>query len=113
MFGLPGYGENPTTDPKVKILILRLGCPIAVEPVSNGQEPDLDPFTGIREIQLFFDGSSRSAVVKRYLNTNIVVVGTLHQGIAGGEFTQVTMDVEKIALLSKQGVPGKHGFAAR
>ena len=103
VFGPPGYGENPRTDTKVKIVVLRLPCKVDVLPLANSQvseTADLDPVHDVSEIQLFFS-KELEASLRSYFGKTVMVNGALSEGLAGGEFTKVVMTVKKISLTSK------------
>lgn len=102
VFGPPGYGESPT-NPKVKIMILKLSCPIDLHAESASVAPNtsnVSTFHAIKEIQLFLSDNDQRSFARRHLEMNVAVVGRFEEGVAGGEYTKVTMDVEQISSLN-------------
>jgi hypothetical protein len=99
-FGPPGYGESPLTDPKVRILVLKLYCPIDVAPQPNAKvsdTPSLTDLHSISEIQLFLFKKGQQGFAKAHLGQRALVSGKLEEGVAGGEYTKVVMIVSKIS----------------
>jgi len=99
VFGPPGYGENPATDPKITIIVLKLDCPITVKPDAAARFPEtsnLSELHDIGEIQLFFSNREQREAAMRHIGEPLLLGGKLEEAVAGGEYTRITMDVEEI-----------------
>jgi hypothetical protein len=100
VFGPPGYGESPSTDPTLAIVVLKLLCPTDVNPEPGAKGPrtsNLSHLKGITEIQLFLHREEQKAFAKENLGRVVTVAGKLEEGVSGGEYTKVTMTVGRIS----------------
>ena len=93
-YGSPTYGAEPDKDEAVEVPILILQKPIRVrakpESTSNNES-----ITNVSFVQLLFSDDN-NATVKRYLDHEIVVAGTLSIGRRMGQFTEVVMTVKAV-----------------
>ena len=105
VFGPPGYGESPRIDSKAAIFVLKLRCPIDVEPEPDAKAPynsNLNYVRAITEIQLLLDGKDQVLFAKRHLGKDAVVRGKLEEGVTAGEYTKVTLQVEQLTPSHKR-----------
>ena len=93
-YGNPTYGAEPDKDAVVEIPILILQKPIRVRdnPQSSAKHESM---TNVSFVQLIFSDES-GATLKRYLDQQIVVAGTLAIGNRSGQFTDVVMTVKAV-----------------
>jgi hypothetical protein len=93
-YGYPTYGAEPDKDEMVEIPILILQNPIRVRdnPQSSAKHESM---TNVSFVQLIFSDES-GATLKRYLDQQIVVAGTLAIGNRNGQFTDVVMTVKAV-----------------
>ena len=93
-YGNPTYGAEPDKDAVVEIPILILQKPIRVRdnPQSSANHESM---TNVSFVQLIFSDES-DATLKRYLDQQIVVAGTLAIGNRSGQFTEVVMTVKAV-----------------
>jgi len=103
-YGPPNYGENPETDEKVKVPILKLSQPVNVR---ADPKRDLDAynesFNGVREVQLVF--LTDTIRYGHLIGKQLVAKGTLFQAQTGHHYTKVLMTVSEIRELEKK--PGE------
>lgn len=93
-YGKPTYGGEPEGDEKVEVPILILPTPIRVR-TNPERTSGAEPMTNVSFVQLIFTDDP-AGNVKRYLDQNIVVSGTLALGRRGGHFTDVVMTVKVV-----------------
>lgn len=93
-YGKPTYGAEPEKDEQLQVPILILQTPIRVKarPESSVNNETL---TNISFVQLLFPPEIE-ANLKKHLDQEIVVAGTLAIGNRGGQFTDVVMTVKAI-----------------
>jgi hypothetical protein len=94
-FGPPNWGENPKTDMKLRVPVLRLSHPIDVEADPKSEFND-QSYEDIKEIQL-----KEVSDYEQFLNKDVVVTGKLSQGLTGWDFTNVLISVKTITLRTK------------
>lgn len=89
-YGPPNYGENPRTDARVKVPILKLKRPRSVcgDPRSD---INTDSERNIREVQLVVEHLN-----PRLVGKSIVATGTLFHSHTGHHYTKVLMIVKTI-----------------
>ena len=92
-YGPPNYGENPTTDAKVKVPVLVLVTPINVRG-TPGDAQNAASVRGVRRIQLIL--SNVKTPYKEFTGKMVVVKGTLFHAFSGHHYTKVVMDVSSI-----------------
>ena len=93
-YGAPTYGAEPDKDEKVEVPILILQTPVRVR--ANPSSPgSTEPVSNISFVQLIFSDET-DATLRRYLDQQIVVAGTLAFGNRGGHFTEVVMTVTAV-----------------
>lgn len=91
-YGRPTYGEHPEQDEKIDVPILILQLPVRVKsPTSSSVNTQT---TNVSFVQLIFPTESGS--YSKHVNVNIVVEGTLAQGIKGEHFTDIVMTVKTV-----------------
>ena len=92
-FGPPNFGENPDTDSKVVIYLLKLQKPISVrnDPQSR---INVDSLENVKEIQLEFSRPLQD--YRRFLKKNIIVRGKLFEAHTGHHYRKVLMSVDHI-----------------
>lgn len=90
--GPPGYGENPQTDRRMAILVLRLRQSISTcgQP---GDPVNPDSLHDVTEIQLVVTARSEASAL---VGQRVQVRGTLEQATLGPHFTAVVMSVIEI-----------------
>jgi hypothetical protein len=93
-FGKPTYGANPDEDEKVEVPILILQTPIRVKARPESSVNN-ETITNISFVQLIFPPDLESNL-KKFLDQEIVVAGTLSVGSRGGQFTDVVMTVKAV-----------------
>ncbi len=91
-YGTPNYGENPATDQKLQIPILRLDHPASVLGDSTS-ETNRESFSNVKEIQLLFN---QAGAHRQLINRHVVVTGTLSRAMSGRHFTDVVLSVRAI-----------------
>ena len=94
-YGPPGFGETPAKDFKDKVLVLKMGKPITVEPVDGAEaknSPNLDTVRHISQVQLFLP-RPQLAEARKLLGKAVVAVGILSEALAPRQYTHVTLDV--------------------
>jgi len=99
-YGPPGFGETPKLDVRDKVLLLKLSRPITVEPSADTAAKDsenLDSFRHIHNIQLLLLNSS-PADARKMVGKPVIVVGTLVEGLAPGQHTNVCMQARTLSL---------------
>jgi hypothetical protein len=93
-YGPPNYGEDPEIDAKLEVPILMLSQPIRV--AGDPSSPiNRESVTNVTEIQLIFGQGSESHYW-RYLNSKVLITGTLFRRFTGNHFTDVVMIVKTI-----------------
>jgi len=93
-YGYPTYGAEPDKDEAVEVPILVLQKPIRVRPKPDSTS-NSEWITNVSFVQLIFSDDN-NATVKRYLDHEIVVAGTLSIGKRMGQFTEVVMTVKAV-----------------
>lgn len=91
-FGKPTYGANPDADEKVEVPILILQTPIRVKARPESSVNN-ETIANISFVQLIFPPDLD---LKKFLDQEIVVAGTLAVGSRGGQFTDVVMTVKAV-----------------
>jgi hypothetical protein len=97
-FGPPNYGEDPSTDKKVKIYILRLSTSITA-PQLDGKEANAP----VQEVELFFStrqGPFGWDAAHRAIGKCLSVVGEVEPSQVGAEFTPLIVNVDKFVILN-------------
>jgi hypothetical protein len=97
-FGPPNYGEDPSTDKKVKIYILRLSTPITA-PQLDGKEANAP----VQKVELFFStrqGPFGWDAAHRAVGKCLSVVGEVEPSQVGTEFTPLIVNVDKFVILT-------------
>jgi hypothetical protein len=95
-FGPPNYGEDTTTDARLKVPILTLRAPVDVCGDSTA-EVNSQTFRGVTEIQLVLPGGG--APSPALVNQLVKVTGTLSTAVSGHHFTDVLAAVKEITAL--------------
>ena len=90
-YGPPNYGENPKTDARVKVLVLKLARPLSVCGDSTS-DINTESEKNVREVQLVMSDTSAKHLVGRA----IVATGTLFHSHTGHHYTKILMDVSEI-----------------
>jgi hypothetical protein len=93
-YGAPNYGENPETDEKEYVYLLKLEKPIKVTAKKGDKENTT--LTDIQEIQLVATGKNDKQRLKEALNKEIRLQGMLFSAITGHHYTKVLMNVTKV-----------------
>jgi len=91
-YGPPNYGENPESDERLEIPILRLSHPVDICGDVNG-EFNHDAFQNVSEIQLLFRPGTD---YRHFSGHKVIAKGVLDQAIMSHHFTQVVMTVRTI-----------------
>lgn len=92
-YGPPGYGETPTKDERVSVLVMQLAKPIDV--CADTTPGDAHPvITGVRVLQL--TGKLDPASVRRLAGSTLHVFGTLQRRAWGSDYTDVLIRVDSI-----------------
>lgn len=87
--GPPNYGEQPKTDAKVRVPLLKLAETINVR--GNPENAlNAESVEGVRQIQLLFQSES---AYKQLIGKQVVVKGTLFRAHSGHHYTDVVMNV--------------------
>jgi hypothetical protein len=94
-YGPPNFGENPKTDKKEQVPILKLQLPISVQGDPKN-DLDGDSFNNVDHLQLLMQPSQS---LKEYMDKKVTVKGTLFEKQSGENFTDVLMNVQKITLM--------------
>lgn len=107
-FGPPGYGETPKIDDKIEAWLLFLSTPINIR---GAPDPDGDDEeTDVRQIQLVVlprhDSRKLWKDLRRSLGREVFVTGSLYQGNTAHYWTNVALELEKVAL-TPRGNDGK------
>ncbi len=92
-YGPPNYGESPETDPKIKILLLKLDTPIAVKG-DAGAELNQDSFDKLTELQMIC--TQQATACQTLIGQHILAKGTLSQAISGHHFTPVVLNIQEV-----------------
>lgn len=92
-YGPPNFGENPQTDEKLQVPVLALAAPISV-PADTTSELNRTPVSDVRRVQLSYFDDSIS--INRFINTRVVVTGTLSHAISGQDFTDIVLHVQSL-----------------
>jgi hypothetical protein len=93
-FGPPNYGEDPRTDARQRILLVRLPEQVVVradtaDPVNN------ETVAGVREVQLLLSPEAVAQYVG-LLGREVIVQGTLSRAVTGHHYTPVVMTIRDI-----------------
>jgi hypothetical protein len=94
--GPPNYGENPATDEKDSIVVLRLSKPITACGDANADRADTSRHVG--KVQLI---KAPHAVLSN-LGASVNVVGTLQHAVRGWHFLPIIMYVDSIPGLKER-----------
>ena len=97
-YGPPGFGETPAKDAREKTFILKLPKPITVDPIENVDAHKgscFGNFPHVREVQLFVP-QAKATETRKLVGKRVVSVGTLREGDAPGEHTEVIMEVTTV-----------------
>lgn len=96
VYGPPNYGEDPKTDLKIQIYVLKLPDAINVE----GDQRDkfnADTYTGVTEIQLDQLGKQEKIKFEKFLNKKVGLKGTLFGRLIGShDYKDVLMNVFEV-----------------
>ncbi|MBI1749101.1 MAG: DUF4431 domain-containing protein [Acidobacteria bacterium] len=96
-YGPPNYGEQPRTDAKLKVPVLRLHEPIDIR--GNPEDTlNAESVEGVKELQLIFKSGT---AYKQLISKRVLVKGTLFRGHSGHHFTDVVMNVSSIEVKKK------------
>jgi hypothetical protein len=98
VYGPPGYGETPTKDARIEILVLKLRRGITVEPVENAaanRSANLDPVEHVQEVQLFVT-RSKMPDARKLVGQLISATGTLNESMAASQYTKVWLNAATI-----------------
>jgi hypothetical protein len=93
-YGKPTYGAEPDKDEKLQVPILILQTPIRIKARPESSVNN-ETMTNISFVQLIFPPEMQPDI-KKHLDQEIVVAGTLAVGNRGGQFTDVVMTVKAI-----------------
>jgi hypothetical protein len=93
-YGKPTYGADPDKDEKLEVPILILQMPIRVKARPDSSVNN-ETMTNISFVQLIFPPEVEPGL-KKHVDQEIVVAGTLAIGNRGGQFTDVVMTVKAI-----------------
>lgn len=85
-YGPPNYGENPKTDKRMRIWVLKLS-----QPISMCSDPTGSALEGIREVQVFFK-QAPTTLRGRVVHAR----GTVEQATLGPQLTPVVMYVQRV-----------------
>jgi hypothetical protein len=99
-FGPPGYGDNPGSDERLTLVVLRLDAPIDVH---AGDTTDEAPESGVREVQLALPDDLRPTA--RRVGMRADVKGVPYHRATGYHHTQVLLSVTALRLLPAE-TPG-------
>jgi hypothetical protein len=106
VYGPPNFGEDPKTDLKVHIYVLKLPEAINVE----GDKSDIynaDTYTGISEIQLD-PGMKERVKLKNFVHKKVKVKGTLFGRLMGShDYKKVLMNVFEVNSVNEKGSGAK------
>lgn len=87
-YGPPNYGENPNTDAKLIVPVLRLW-----EPISTCKDSIADSLRGVREVQVKFSPANQAAAFYRQ---SVRVKGTIGPAALGSDFTPIVLTADSI-----------------
>jgi hypothetical protein len=110
VYGPPGYGEDRANHRKAKIAVLKLFRPIEVKPAAGAaasNTANLDPLKNVSEIQLFYAEKGQQTFSRQHFGKRVSVVGTLEQGVVGGEYTALVMQVKQMVATQSSNVATK------
>jgi hypothetical protein len=93
-YGKPSYGEDPEKDEKLTVPILVLQMPARVRP-KQSTSANNETMTNISFVQLIVP-PELDAEIKKNLDREALIAGTLAIGRRGGEFTDVVMTVKAV-----------------
>lgn len=91
-YGPPNYGEQPKTDARIRVPVLKLIEPVNVRG-KPGESFNAISVKGIRRIQLIL---SPGTSYEQFIGKRVVVEGTLFHAFSGHHYTKVLMDVRTI-----------------
>lgn len=104
-FGPPGFGENPKTDPRVSIVVLKLDRPITAVPdpkANTKDELDTSRISNIKAVQLWFSGDAVTppleVFARRHIGQRVRVEGVIDEAVAPMEFTTLILTVSKLVV---------------
>ena len=98
-YGAPGYGENPKTDEKLQVYLLKLSVPIDVCADTSSVAPQPSA-KGVRFVQLTEHVSEQE--LRRHLGVSVEVFGTLRRRVWPGDFTDALIRVDSIPALRRR-----------
>jgi hypothetical protein len=98
IWGPPNFGENPTTDSRIIVWIVRLDSPLKTVLGSEFGRPGRT--VSEEQLQIFFQ-PLHPDILQALLRQRIVATGTLEGAVAPGETTRIVMNVETIERTSK------------
>jgi hypothetical protein len=93
-YGKPSYGEDPDKDEKMTVPILVLQTPARVKP-KQANSANNETMTNISFVQLIVP-QELDAEIKKNIDREALIAGTLAIGRRGGEFTDVVMNVKAV-----------------
>ena len=109
VYGPPNFGETPDQDARYIIPVLHLDSAVCVVPGSPTRaHMNADTVADVRRVQLFSrrpDG--REYNFAAWADARVVVLGTLSESVAPGEYTRVVIGARRISRASHSaGRPG-------
>jgi hypothetical protein len=101
-YGPPGYGENPSADERVEILVLQL--PKALRPCSTlNSDTTRREGKPISEVQLV--GKFRPDELAEFAGSRLEAFGSLRAQTWGTDYTELILEVDSIPMLSRRSQP--------
>lgn len=90
-YGPPGYGEDPATDQRVKVPMLKLAKPVNVcgDPNSDTNQSS---FSGLDRIQVVTDDQD----YRDWIDRRVTVRGTLSEAMTGHHYTNVLLTIKEV-----------------
>lgn len=96
VYGPPNFGETPNVDARYEIPVLHLDSSVCVVP-DRRSGPDSDLYTDVRRIHVYFP-TPPGFDIKGILNRHVTLEGTLREGAAPEDRTDVVMDVRRVLV---------------
>jgi hypothetical protein len=91
-YGPPNYGENPTSDKRIQIWLLKFSQPVRMCTDSTGAAVD-----SVRQMEIFFKQSPA-----RYRGKLVQVRGTIEQATLGPQFTPIVLYAQQVRSNTSQ-----------
>jgi hypothetical protein len=98
-YGAPGYGENPKTDERLQVYLLKLNNPVDVCADTSSVAPQ-PRAKAVRFLQLTDHVSEEE--LRRHLGASVEVFGTLRRRVWPRDFTDALIRIDSIPSLRRR-----------